>query len=179
MNCALERNRREARKYGKVETDKMLEIKVIKLAETNFSHPPTVFVRTKVYFGFVWTFEKFNALTARGFRHIPKIDKCIDLLEHALIFSILDTNRSFWWVEIVDADRDKVVFTSHNGLYRVYCKPFRLCNVPGSFQWTMDVIASQVKVQLASVYMGDIMTFQTLQTSTSNMFPLYCCCCTE
>lgn len=63
-------------------------------------------------------YGKLSTITIRGSYFIPRIDECIDPLGYALILFTLDVSRGFWQVKMDDAERDKIDFTSHHGLFR-------------------------------------------------------------
>lgn len=48
------------------------------------------------------------------------MDKFIDSLGDALIFSILDYSSGYWWIEMASEDCKKTAFSSHHLLY---CSP--------------------------------------------------------
>lgn len=62
------------------------------------------------------------------------MDRFIEALCYALIFSSLDANFEFWQFEIDTADRDKTVLTSHTRLFRFSKMVFGLQKAPSTFQ---------------------------------------------
>lgn len=60
------------------------------------------------------------------------MDKGIDYLGDAAVFSTLDANSGYWQMEIGECDRDKFLFTSYHGRYRFIGMPFGLRNAPGT-----------------------------------------------
>lgn len=62
-------------------------------------------------------------------------------------------------VEINKKDREKLAFISHHELYRFIRMPFGLQIAPGTFQRTTDVIQYSVKLQLAKVYLDEVVNF--------------------
>lgn len=87
------------------------------------------------------------------------MDKCIDSLGKATVFSTFDANNWYWQVEIDEKQRDKTAFTTQHGLYRFIRMSFVFRNAPGTFQRKMDGILSSVNWQFALVYLDDIVTF--------------------
>lgn len=101
-------------------------------------------------------YRKLNAVTKRDFYPISLMDKCIDSLCKATVFSTLDANSAYWYIEIDDAEKKKTAITSNHGLFRFVRIPFKLQNAPETFQRTMDMISSCVKRQIVLVYPDDI-----------------------
>lgn len=95
----------------------------------------------------------------RGLYTIPRMDKCINSLGEAIIFSILGANNGNLQIKINAPDRDKTAFVYHGGLYRFERMPFGLQNALSTFQRTIDVILFTVRRQFALVYLDDIMVF--------------------
>lgn len=68
------------------------------------------------------------------------MDKCIDLLGEALIFSALDVNSGYWQEEIDKRDRYKTASTSHHGFFQFVRRLVGLKNASDAFQRAMDDI---------------------------------------
>lgn len=87
------------------------------------------------------------------------MDKCIASLGNTTIFQLWTQNSGYWHVEIVQQNRCKTAFTSHHRLFRFTLMPFGLNNPSGTFQRTMNVLLTKVKLQSALVYLNDIVIF--------------------
>lgn len=94
------------------------------------------------------------------------IDKCIDLLGVARIFSTLDANFSSWIVNIYERDREDTDFTSHDRPYQFVRMLFELKNAPATFQWAIDVILSSIRWQSAFIFIDDIDSFSINRRTT-------------
>lgn len=90
------------------------------------------------------------------------MDKCIDSLDEARVFSTLDVSSGYWKIEMDDKDVDKTEFVTQHGLIRYTRMPFELKNVPATFQRAMDVIQASVKWQFGIVYIDDIIIISKL-----------------
>lgn len=87
---------------------------------------------------------KLIVVTKRKLYQIPPMDRCIDSLSTATIFSTLydisgNSQNQNW-----NNYEKKPTFTLRHGLHRLIRIPFRLCNAPGTFQRIIDVILSSV-----------------------------------
>lgn len=60
--------------------------------------------------------------------------ECIDTLGDATILLALDANSGYWQVKTVKDYRNKRVFISHHGLFRLARMPFRLERTQGRFK---------------------------------------------
>lgn len=90
---------------------------------------------------------------------IPLMDECIDSFGESAELATVNANIGYLRVKVVAADSDKTGFTFHHGLYRFVRMPFGSKNVSRAFQRTMDVILSQVRWQVALVYLDYIVVF--------------------
>lgn len=95
--------------------------------------------------------------------------ECNASLGGAAAFSTLDANSGHWHIDNDEADRDKIVFTSHHGLYLFIRMPFGLRNVVGTFQPATDVILFTERRQVELVYLENILVFfESPQEQSSN-----------
>lgn len=88
------------------------------------------------------------------------MDKCIDSLGQAEIFSMLDDNSGYWQMQVDETDMVKTLVVTHSGLYKYRRMPLRLKNVPAPFRKAVDVLPAPVKWQHASEYVDDIVIFR-------------------
>lgn len=61
------------------------------------------------------------------------MEECIGLLVKGIIFSMLDTNRGYWQIEIDDADEDTTAYKFHHDLYCFVYMTFGFHNARGTF----------------------------------------------
>lgn len=85
--------------------------------------------------------------------------KWVHVLRKAAVFSILEANSGYCQVKVETTDRNKVVFTSHYGLYRFVQMLFKLNNASRTLQRAMDVILPVLNWQLDLVHPDDIVIF--------------------
>lgn len=141
----------------------MLLRKVIKPAQTVWASL-TVFAPKKVGpLYFCADYKNLNAVTVCDSFPLHRMKNCIGFLGDEAVPSTLDAGRGYWQVKVEETDRDKMAFTSHNGLYRIPQMSFDLKNAPETIQRAMDVILLLVKWQLALVYIDNIVVFSRSQ----------------
>lgn len=131
----------DRRQFEKVEIEKMLSQKFIEFGQTEW---PASIVFTPKKNGtvhFCVDYQKLNAITKRDSYPIPHMDKCMDSLGEAAIFSTLGENSGNWQVERDKANRDKTTFTSRHGLYRFIRMLFGLNNTVWVKQYPYQISA--------------------------------------
>lgn len=99
---------------------------------------------------------KLNAMTKRDVYPIARMDKLINFLSRAAVFSTLDANSGYSQVEIKNKHWEKKYFTSHHGIYRFVWAAFRLGFAPSTFQRAIDVALSVIKWLFAFDYIDNI-----------------------
>ena len=99
---------------------------------------PVVLVKKKDRsFRFRLDFRRLNAVTKRDEYPIHRIDETLQQVG-ATWFTTLDMCAGYWQVPIRERVRDKVAFTSTDGLFKFIRMPFGLCHNSLTFQWMMD-----------------------------------------
>lgn len=113
---------------------------------------PIVFVPSKdVTLLFCVEFHELIAVTKRELNPIRHLDKHIDSLCKATVFSLLEAKRVYCQIKIGNVDMDKVAVTSNHGLYRFILMPFDLQNASGTFQSSIELVLSSVNLKMACV----------------------------
>lgn len=103
---------------------------------------------------FCVNYRRLNASTIRNSYPIPKIDKCIDSLGGAQVFSFLSVNSGYWQIERNKKRVNKTTSVTRHGLFRYVRMPLGLENAPATIQRAKDVILPSVKCQYVIVYSG-------------------------
>ena len=100
-------------------------------------------------------YRKLNKATQKNHFPLPFLDQKLDRLARHDYYYFLDGYSGYNQIAIAPKDQDKTTFTC---LYRTFafCRmPFGLCNAPGSFQWCMMVIFSDMVERKIKVCMYD------------------------
>jgi RNase H-like domain found in reverse transcriptase/Reverse transcriptase (RNA-dependent DNA polymerase)/Integrase zinc binding domain len=148
-----------AREAEKTEVERMLSMGVIEPSSSEWAAPVVLVPKADGGWRFCVDYRRLNAITERDVYPLPRMDKCLDSLGDAYVFSTLDANAGYWQVKVAAEDRDKTSFTCHVGTFRFLRMPFGLVNAPSTFQRAMDVILSRVKWRFALVYLDEVIVF--------------------
>lgn len=101
-----------------------------------------------------------NAVIVKNTYQVKQMDYCLDSLGEAHIFSAFEVSSWYCKLEIDSQDGDKMMFTSHHGLYSFLQVPFGLKNAASTFQRTIYIVLSTVKSQLVLFYFDDVSIFK-------------------
>ena len=70
---------------------------------------------------------------------LPRIQEALESLVGAGHFSCMDLKSKFWQIKMDELLKQYTVFTIGNlGFFDCDCMPFRLCNMPATFQRLMQ-----------------------------------------
>lgn len=108
----------------------------------------------------VINYSKLNENVQPDAFPFPRIEDLVDRVIDCKFFTTLDINSAFWTIEVVEEDRDKLPFTTVNGIYRPKVMPFGFKNAPAVFQRALSSVLAKYKLtDFASNYMDDILVF--------------------
>lgn len=83
---------------------------------------------------FIVDYCRLNNVAKRDSYHIPKMDERIDSLGETQVFSALDSNSSYWQIEMDDKNVDKAAFVTQHGLFCYATMPCGLKTAPETCQ---------------------------------------------
>ena len=101
-------------------------------------------------------YRKVNSLTRKDAYPIPKIDKTLNTLAGAKLFSTLDLRSGYWQVQVNPEHWEKTAFCTSEGLLEFNVMPFGLCNAPATFQRLMDSVLTGLHWKTCLVYIDGI-----------------------
>lgn len=145
----------------------MLEEGLIKLAMLERASAFVLASRVDEKLRFCVSHSKLNIVTVRKKDPWQRMEKCVESLGNATIFSTIDCNRGYWQIEIVEADRNNTTFSSHHGLSRFIRMAFRLNIALALLQRAVDIVLSGARLQFALVYHNDIIFYSKSVTEHS------------
>src|SRR5688500_988921 len=64
-------------------------------------------------------YRKLNRITKKDSHPLPRIDDILDQIQGSGWFSTIDLASEYWQVEIEEADKEKTVFITNEGLYEL------------------------------------------------------------
>lgn len=104
-------------------------------------------------------YRALNALTVKDRFPLPTVDELLDKLGMARVFSKLDLTSGFHQIQLQPQDTPKMAFQTHDGHYEYRVMPFGLCNVPATFQATMNDIFRTLLRRTMIVFFDDILVY--------------------
>lgn len=134
----------------------MLLMKIWVFVQSEWALPVVFDLRKAGLLRFCMECEKPNAVTGKDDYPILRLDKCLDSLGKAHLFSTLDASFVYLQIEIDGRDKNNTAFILHSILFRFLKFPFALKIAPSQFQNAMDIILSTFKWQFALIYLENV-----------------------
>lgn len=95
---------------------------------------------------------------------MPTIDELLDELGDTSWFSKLNLRQGFHQICIAEADIHKTTFITHHGHYEYKVMSFGLCNMPATFQASMNELLKPFLRKFVVVFFNDILVHNTSLT---------------
>ena len=91
---------------------------------------------------------------------LPRIDKSLDCLNGAVLFTSLDLKSGYWQVQMDEESKQYTTFTVEPlGFYQCDRMPFGLTNAPATFQRLMETCMGDLHLNWCIIYLDDVIIF--------------------
>lgn len=145
-------------KIAKDEFDKMIQLGICRISNSQTSSPLTLASKTRSSdLRPCGDYRKLNYLTIPDRYPLPLVQDFNSNIKNAKIFSKVDIVRAYHFIPIAEEDVYKTAITTPFGLYEFTRMPFGLRNAAQSFQRFMNEVTKGL--DFVFVYMDDILVF--------------------
>ena len=100
-------------------------------------------------------YRKLNKVTRKDHFPLPFLDQMLDRLAGHEYYCFLDGYSEYNQIAIALEDQEKTTFTCLYGMFAFRRMSFGLCNEPGTVQWCMMAIFSDMVEKTIEVFMDD------------------------
>ena len=106
-------------------------------------------------------YRQLNAITRRDAYPVPDTHSCFDALAGSKWFTVLDQRVGYHQIHVQEEDKDKTAFITRRGMFRFEKMPFGLTNAVASFQRLMDLLMSDLNLEICLTYLDDLILFSS------------------
>jgi len=96
-----------------------------------------------------------NRATETNTYPLPIINEMLTSMSGGKVFTKLDLAHTYQQVDLVEESQKMVTITTHRGLYKVKCLPFRVASAPSMFQRIMESLLQGIPG--VTVFIDDIL----------------------
>ena len=143
----------------KEEVNEMLENRISEESTPPWSAPVVIVYKKDGEKRFCVYYRGLNAVTKKDVYPLPRPDDILESLNDAKYFSHFDLLKGYWQVNMDNASKEKMAFSTPDGHYQFRKLPFGLTNSPSTFQRDMDIILKGLVWTDCLVYLDDIIIF--------------------
>ena len=149
----------------------MLEVGAIRPSQSAWCNTVVLVRKKDGGLCFCIDFRCLNACTKKDSYMLPRIQEALESLVDAGNFSCLDLKSGFWQIRIDEVLRQYTAFTVGKlGFFECDRMPFRLCNVPATFQHLMQNCMGELNFVYCLIYLDDMIVF--LRTAEEHLHHL-------
>lgn len=106
-------------------------------------------------------YRRLNAATIKNKFPLPIVDKLLDELIGAALFSKLDLRTSYHQFRMRPNDEENMAFKTHNDHFYFHVMPFGITNAPTPFQCMMNTVFTAYICKFVIVFLDDIIVYNT------------------
>jgi len=120
-------------------------------------------------FRFCVDYRRLNDITKDCFP-LPRIDDTPDTLAGAQWFCTLELKSGNWQVALHPEDKEKMAFSTGQGLWQFTVMTFGLCNAPATFEQLIESVLRDLTYETCLVYLDDVTVVgRTFQEQLDNL----------
>ena len=106
-------------------------------------------------------YRQLNDCTVKDAYPLLKIAMCLDCLDNASVFSVMDLQSGYWHLQTAPEDRHEIAFITKYGLFEYTEMPFGLCNAPSTCQRCIELIFRGTQWKTLLIYLDDIILYSS------------------
>ncbi len=135
---------------------------------TSSTGAPILFVKKKD--GSLWLcvdYRRLNLLTKKNWYPLPLIGEALDWLSGTKIYTKLDIQVAYNWVQMKEGDEWKTAFWTWYEHYEYCVMPFGLANAPATFQGFINYALQDLLDICCITYLDDILIYSDDDTDVA------------
>ena len=133
----------------------MLQTSIIQDTDSMFATPAFIVQKKNRSLRLIHDYVNLNVQTFKDGYPFPNVNDQIQGLKNMKFFSLVDLDSGFYQIPVRKEDRFKTAFTVPFGHFEYTRMPFELCNVPRTFQRTMN--KALCDVETVRLFIDDIL----------------------